>query len=91
MNNDYMIQYIKELAAKAINEMAGKLVVMPGDMYVVWFCKILQNWKGLASTDALPKDMNGIYVEITHNGNRGETYCDVYKKANNICYKDFEV
>lgn len=49
------------------------------DVYVVWFCKTLQNWKVLVST-TLP---DGIYYEITYNGNTDETYVDVYKKWEN--------
>lgn len=54
------------------------------DVYVVWFCKTLQNWKVLAST-TLP---DGIYYEITYNGNTGETYVDVYKKWENYTVKE---
>ena len=54
------------------------------DVYVVWFCKILQNWKVLIST-TLP---DGIYYEITYNGNTGETYIDVYKKWENYTVKE---
>ena len=50
------------------------------DVYVVWFCKTLQNWKALVST-TLP---DGMYYEITHNGDQNETYLDVYKKFDNI-------
>ena len=90
MKNDFMIQRAKELAATAINDSANRrLLVVPDDMYVVWFCKTLQNWKALVSTDALDSDsIYGNYVEVTHNGDKGETYCDVYKKKLNVCYKD---
>ena len=54
------------------------------DVYVVWFCKTLQNWKVLIST-TLP---DGIYYEITYNGNTGETYIDVYKKWENYTIKE---
>lgn len=54
------------------------------DVYVVWFCKTLQNWKALLST----KVPDGVYYEITHNGDRDETYVDVYKKWENLCVKD---
>lgn len=54
------------------------------DVYVVWFCKTLQNWKVLIST-TLP---DGIYYEITYNGNTGETYVDVYKKWENYTLKE---
>ena len=54
------------------------------DVYVVWFCKTLQNWKVLVST-TLP---DGIYYEITYNGNTNETYVDVYKKWENYTVKE---
>jgi hypothetical protein len=54
------------------------------NIYVVWFCKTLQNWKVLVST-TLP---DGIYYEITYNGNTGETYVDVYKKWENFTVKE---
>lgn len=54
------------------------------DVFVVWFCKTLQNWKALLST----KVPDGVYYEITHNGDRNETYVDVYKKWENFCVKD---
>lgn len=54
------------------------------DVFVVWFCKTLQNWKALLST----KMPDGVYYEITHNGDRNETYVDVYKKWENLCVKD---
>lgn len=49
------------------------------DVYVVWFAKTLQNWKALVST-SLP---DGRYYEVTHNGDRHETYLDAYVKLDN--------
>lgn len=57
------------------------------DVYVVWFCKTLQNWKVLASTNIT----DGMYYEITHNGDKDETYVDVYKKWDNFAIKSPEV
>ena len=54
------------------------------DVFVVWFCKTLQNWKALLST----KVPDGVYYEVTYNGDRNETYVDVYKKWENFCVKD---
>ena len=54
------------------------------DVYVVWFCKTLQNWKALVST-TLP---DGKYYEVTHNGDTNETYVDVYVKLDNFVVKD---
>lgn len=61
---------------------AGKEITQD-DVYVVWFCKTLQNWKCLVST-TVP---DGLYFEVTHNGARNETYVDVYKKCENCCSK----
>lgn len=54
------------------------------DFYVVWKCKTLQNWKALVSTDVV----NGLYWEITFNGDKNEFYVDRYKKASNKCVKE---
>lgn len=54
------------------------------DVYVVWFCKALQNWKALLSTNV----RDGVYYEITHNGDKNETYVDVYKKWENYAVRE---
>ena len=53
------------------------------NVYVVWFSKTLQNWKALVST-TLP---DGKYYEVTHNGDKNETYVDTYVKLSNKCIK----
>lgn len=53
-------------------------------VYVTWFAKTLKNWKAMVSTD-LP---DGLYYEVTHNGDKNETYIDVYKKLDNVCVLD---
>lgn len=50
------------------------------DVYVVWFAKTLQNAKALLST-TLP---DGMYYEVTLNGDKNEIYFDAYKKFHNI-------
>jgi hypothetical protein len=56
------------------------------DVYVVWFSKTLKNWKALVSTML----SDGMYYEVTHNGEVGETYIDAYKKWDNVSIKDEE-
>lgn len=53
-------------------------------VYVVWFAKTLQNWKCLLSTTI----RDGMYYEVTHNGTKGETYLDAYRKVENVVYSD---
>ena len=61
----------------------GKQIIVD-DVYVTWFCKTLQNWKALLSTNV----PDGVYYEVTHNGDKNETYVDVYKKWENFCIKE---
>lgn len=55
------------------------------DVFIVWFCKTLQNWKALVSTD-LP---DGMYYEVTYNGDKKEVYLDAYKKFENRKIDEF--
>ena len=54
-------------------------------VFTVWKCKILQNWKYLISS-TLP---DGMYYELTYNGDKKEWYLDAYKKFENRCIPDF--
>ena len=51
------------------------------DVFIVWFSKTLQNWKALVSTCV----GDGMYYEITYNGDKNEIYLDAYKKIENKC------
>lgn len=53
------------------------------NVYIVWYCKTLQNWKALASTTV----NDGMYYELTYNGDKKELYLDAYKKSENVCLK----
>ena len=48
-------------------------------VYIVWKCKTLQNWKYLISSDLY----DGMYYELTYNGDQKEWYLDAYKKFEN--------
>ena len=53
-------------------------------VFVVWCCKTLQNFKALLSTTL----SDGMYYEITYNGDKEEIYFDAYKKFENRCVKE---
>lgn len=85
----YKIEEKAVNAARAIlfNEFgynANELALM--DMHVVWFSKTLQNWKALVSGVHIKE-----YIEVTDNGDKKETYVDVYQKARNACLKDDDI
>ena len=82
-----MQEYAKKLIADYFNshvDVTDGKKITTDDVYVVWFCKTLQNWKAMVSTNV----SDGMYYEVTHNGDKEETYVDVYKKWDNICIKD---
>lgn len=53
------------------------------DVFVAWNVKVLQNNKALLSTTLF----DGMYYEITYNGDKQEFYFDAYKKFENKCIK----
>lgn len=84
-----MQEKAKELVVKYFNDRVEKTdnkKITVDDVYVVWFCKTLQNWKALLSTNV----SDGMYYEVTYNGDKKETYIDAYKKWENVCVKDMQ-
>lgn len=48
-------------------------------VFTVWKAKALQNWKYLLSSTLF----DGMYYELTFNGDKKEWYLDAYKKFEN--------
>lgn len=81
--NGAMIDKAKKVVVDYFNQRAEKtdhFEITTDDMFVVWFCKTLQNWKALVSTTV----SDGMYYEVTYNGDKHETYIDAYKKWENV-------
>ena len=55
-------------------------ILFMDDVFVVWYCKTLQNHKALLSTTLY----DGMYYEFTYNGDNNEAYLDAYKKWENM-------
>lgn len=53
------------------------------EVFTVWKSKVLQNWKYLLSTTLF----DGMYYELTYNGDKDEWYLDAYKKVENSVIK----
>ena len=49
------------------------------EVFTVWKSKALQNWKYLISSTLF----DGMYYELTYNGDKKEWYLDAYKKFEN--------
>ncbi len=86
MMSDKFIKFCKKTVVEYFNKHADKSKngrISTDDVFIVWSCKILNNSKALVGT-VFP---DGMYYEITHNGDKNETYIDVYKKWENFSVK----
>ena len=84
MSNQKFMQLAKQLVLDYANEHLDKSdgkQITQEDVFIVWMCKTLQNSKALVST-TLP---DGMYYELTYNGDKDELYLDAYKKFENRC------
>ena len=86
MGNDEFLRICKAKVAEYYNAHADVTdknhPMTVDDVFVVWSCKTLQNNKALLSTTV----SDGMYYELTYNGDKNELYFDAYKKWENICY-----
>lgn len=74
----------KNKVVEYFNQHADKTdlkTISVGDVFVVWYAKVLQNHKALISTTV----SDGMYYELTYNGSKDEIYLDAYKKWENVC------
>lgn len=86
MTNEEFLNKCKKLIKDYTNEhldKTGNIKFARYDVYIVWSCKTLQNNKALLSTTLY----DGMYYEITYNGDKNELYFDAYKKFENRCIK----
>ena len=84
MNEKDFVALCKKLVADYTNEHIDKTddkQISKDDVFVVWLCKTLKNSKALLSTTLY----DGMYYELTYNGEKGELYFDAYKKFENRC------
>ncbi len=82
-----MMEKAKQLVVDFFNEEVEKtdgFTLTVDDVYIVWWSKTLQNWKALVSTTV----SDGMYYEVTYNGDKKETYVDAYKKWKNKRIED---
>lgn len=86
MGSEQFTKLVKKIVAEYANKHLDKTdnkQITEDDVYIVWQCKTLQNNKALASTTLL----DGMYYELTYNGDKQECYVDAYKKWENFAVK----
>ena len=86
MKNDEFLKLCKKIIVNYYNEHVEKtdnFNIDESQVFIVWSCKTLQNNKALVSTTV----SDGMYYELTYNGDKRELYLDAYKKWENKCIK----
>ena len=84
MNEKEFVALVKKTVAEYANDHLDKSDgkrINEDDVFIVWMCKTLQNSKALVSTTLF----DGMYYELTYNGDKKELYLDAYKKWENKC------
>ena len=79
--NDEMLDLCKDIVISYIED-NEPVKVTKDNVFIVWFSKTLQNFKALVSTTL----SDGMYYELTYNGDKDELYLDAYKKWENKAY-----
>lgn len=89
MDNDKLIELCKKKVVDYtntfmnLNSIDRPVHISTGDVYVVWLNRTLQNNKALLSTTV----SNGMYYEVTYNGDKNELYFDAYSHVHNRTFK----
>ena len=84
MSNDKFLELCKKTIVDYFNnrvEITDNIKITENNVFIVWSCKTLQNNKALVSTNI----SDGMYYELTYNGDKKELYLDAYKKWENKC------
>ena len=84
MSNDKFLELCKKTIVDYFNngvEITDNMKITEDTVFIVWSCKTLQNNKALVSTNI----SDGMYYELTYNGDKKELYLDAYKKWENKC------
>lgn len=70
----------KNIVGAYVDELHKDEIALPFyDVLVVWFCKTLKNWKAIVITTLHDQ----VLYEVIHNGEKNETYLEVYQKHEN--------
>ena len=72
-------RYVLEFTNNNVIKLMKVNPIEEKDVYIVWICKTLQNNKALLSTTL----GDGMYYEVTYNGDKQELYFDAYEKVHN--------
>jgi len=81
---DMAVDLVCESYNRDILDLVATPLLEPDEVNVVWFSKTLKHWKALLSTER----NDGRYYELAYNGEKKETYLNVYRKIKNEVIPD---
>ena len=85
MDNRKFAKIAKKIASDWYNQpervKATKTLIDESNVFIVWIAKVLQSNKAMLAADTF----DGLYFEVTYNGDKREWYVDVYSKTMNKC------
>lgn len=80
LSQEEFISFAKRMIRNHYKEFYGCSPVTTDDIFVVWYCKTLQNHKALLGVTGQYSE----YFEATYDGDNNKVYLDVYKKDKNV-------
>lgn len=80
LSSEEFISFSKRMIQRYYTELFGSSTVSSDEIFLVWYCKTLQNHKALLGATG----RYGEYFEATYDGDKNKVYVDVYKKDKNI-------
>ncbi len=87
LSSEEFIEFCKRMIRNSYKEFYGGSPVTTDDIFMVWYCKTLQNHKALFGATG----RYGEYFEATYDGDNNKIYIDVYKKDKNLTFEPVRI
>lgn len=80
LSQEEFVSFSKRMIQRYYTELFGGNTVSSDEIFLVWYCKTLQNHKALLGIIGQYDE----YFEAIYDGDNNKVYLDVYKKDKNI-------
>lgn len=87
LSSEEFILFSKRMIQRYYTELFGGNTVSSDEIFLVWYCKTLQNHKTLLGVTG----RYGEYFEATYDGDKNKVYLDIYKKDKNIVVEPIRI
>lgn len=87
LSSEEFILFSKRMIQRYYTELFGGNTVSSDEIFLLWYCKTLQNHKALLGVTG----RYGEYFEATYDGDKNKVYLDIYKKDKNIVVEPIRI